>query len=477
MSCLYRNFVLPCLTLTLCALAGHSLNAQSYVVETIKVPKHVRLEVGGMGFWDDGTLALCTRRGEIWKYKDGAFRIFAFGLHEPLGLLTGKQGEAWVIQRGELTHLLDTDGDGQADRFDTINQDWGYTGNYHQYAFGLERDKEGNFYGALGLGFYRGGDRFKGTWLGTQDDIKYRGWVIKITPKGKLIPFAPGLRAPNGITFNPDGDLFTTDNQGSYVACGWMMHVREGDFLGHPSGLTDDKRYKEPWNFSKDKLREMRKRPAVFLPHGAMGNSTSKPIWDTTEGRFGPFAGQAFVGDVQRGKLSRVVMEKVDGEYQGASIPFIFDRLGGGVNRLVFDKTGAMWVGFTGRGWAPGEGLKKITYVGKVPHEILDLKLTTTGFRLTFTKPVDKQAAAEVGNYSLRHFELPWHAGYGTGQTNAKPVIPKAAKVSADGRVVTLVLPELLPEKIYEFHLDALIAADGSALEHPMAYYTLNRLK
>ena len=77
----------------------------------------------------------------------------------------------------------------------------------------------------------------------------------------------------------------------------------------------------------------------------------------------------------------------------------------------------------------------------------------------------------------MRHFELPWHAGYGTGQTNAKPVIPKAAKVSADGRVVTLVLPELLPEKIYEFHLDALIAADGSALEHPMAYYTLNRLK
>ncbi len=465
------------LAVGMACLAIRPVMAQSYVVETIQVPKSIRLEVGGMGFWDDGTLLLCTRRGEIWKYKDGAFRTFAFGLHEPLGLLPGKRGEAWVIQRGELTHLTDTDGDGRADRFDTVNQDWGYTGNYHQYAFGLERDKQGNFYGALGLGFYRGGDRFKGTWLGTQDEIKYRGWVIKITPGGKLIPFAPGLRAPNGITLNPEGDLFTTDNQGSYIACGWLMHVREGDFLGHPSGLVDDKRYKEPWNFSKDKLLEMRKRPAVFLPHGVMGNSTSKPVWDTTKGRFGPFAGQAFVGDVQRGKLSRVTMEKVDGEYQGACFPFIFDRLGGGVNRLIFDKQGTMWIGFTGRGWAPGEGMKKVTYVGKVPHEILDMKLTTTGFRLTFTKPVDKAAAVEVGNYSFRHFELPWHAGYGAGQTKAQTVVPKAVKVSADGLEVTLDLPELLAEKIYELHLSDLVATDGSELEHPMAYYTLNRLK
>ena len=66
-----------------------------------------------------------TRRGEVWKYKDGRFEIFTFGLHEPLGLLTGKKGEIWVIQRGEVSHITDTDGDGQADRFDTVNQGWG----------------------------------------------------------------------------------------------------------------------------------------------------------------------------------------------------------------------------------------------------------------------------------------------------------------------------------------------------------------
>lgn len=464
------------LAIALCLLPG-SVSAQSYVIENIPIPKNIRLEVGGMGFWEDGTLVMCTRRGEVWKYKNGRFDRFAFGLHEPLGLLTGKTGEIWVMQRGELSHITDTDADGKADRFDAINQDWGYTGNYHQYAFGLARDKEGNFYGTLGLGFYRGGDRFKGTWLGTLDDIKYRGWVIKITPKGKLIPFAPGLRAPNGIQLSPEGELFTTDNQGSYIACGWLMHVRKGEFLGHPSGLIDDKRFKEPWKLSRKKLLEMRKRPAVFLPHGVMGNSTSQPIWDTTKGRFGPFAGQIFVGDVQRGELSRVALEKVDGEYQGACFPFIFKRLGGGVNRLVFDKKGALWVGFTGRGWAPGEGLKKITWTRKVPHEIYSMSLTRTGFKLRFTKPVDREEAAKISNYSLRHFELAWHAGYGTSPSKAKAIIPRAATVSTDGREVTLELPELLPEKVYELHITGLNATDGSKLEHPMAFYTLNRLR
>lgn len=450
---------------------------QSYQVETIDVPSHIRLEVGGMGFWDDGTLVMCTRRGEVWKYKNGKFRRFAFGLHEPLGLHAGKVGEIWVIQRGEVTHITDTDEDGKADRFDTLNQGWGYTGNYHQYAFGLERDKQGNFYATLGLGFYRGGDRFKGTWLGTQDDIKYRGWVIKITPEGELVPFAPGLRAPNGITIAPDGEIFTTDNQGSYIACGWLMHVTQGDFLGHPSGLIDDPRHKEPWSYSREKMLALRKRPAVFLPHGVMGNSTSKPIWDTTQGRFGPFAGQAFVGDVQNGKLSRVVLEKVNGEYQGACIPFIFDKLGGGVNRMVFDDQGTLWVGFTGRGWAAGEGLKKITYTGAAPFEIQTMSLTRTGFDLTFTKPVDEAAAGNIGNYSLRHFELDWHAGYNTSPGNAQNVEIKSAVVSQNRRTVSLELSDLQPEKIYELNIAGVFAADKSKIENPKAFYTLNHLR
>lgn len=468
-----KTFVLAVVALV--ALTA-PLMAQSYVVRSIKVPEDIRLEVGGMGFWPDGSLVMCTRRGEVWTYKDGRFERYAFGLHEPLGLLTGKQGELWLMQRGELTHVTDEDGDGRGDNFETINQDWGYTGNYHQYAFGLIRDREGNFYGTTGLGFYRGGDRFKGTWLGTMDDVKYRGWVLKFTPEGRMIPFAPGLRAPNGIGMSPDGEIFTTDNQGSYIACGWLMHVRQGDFLGHPSSLIDDSRFNEPWKMTREELLKIRKRPAAFLPHGIMGNSTSQPIWDTTEGKFGPFAGQVLVGDVQNGRLSRVCLENVDGEYQGAAIPFIYDKFGGGVNRLVFDQQGVLWVGFTGRGWAAGEGLKNVTYTGVVPPEIHSVKLLSDGFRISFTKPLDEQTATNTDSYSLRHFELAWQAAYGTSPGNSTTVRPDSAVLSDDRLSVDLKLPELLTKKIYEFRIDGIRTAAGESIAHPLAFYTLNRL-
>ena len=449
---------------------------QSYVVTSIKVPTDIRLEVGGMGFWPDGTLVMCTRRGEVWKYKNGRFDRYAFGLHEPLGLIAGKQGELWLMQRSELTHVTDEDGDGVGDNFETINQDWGYTGNYHQYAFGLIRDKNGNFYGTTGLGFYRGGDRFKGTWLGTLDEIKYRGWVLKFTPQGRMIPFAPGLRAPNGIGLSPTGEIFTTDNQGSYIACGWLMHVRQGDFLGHPSGLIDDPRFQEPWKMSRDELLKVRKRPAAFLPHGVMGNSTSQPIWDTTGGQFGPFQGQVLVGDVQNGRLSRICLEQVDGEYQGAAIPFIYNRLGGGVNRLIFDKAGELWIGFTGRGWAAGEGLKKVSYTGVVPAEIQSINLLKDGFRISFTKPMDPSTANDPDNYSIRHFELAWQAAYGTAPSKNTNVKPASAQLSEDGLSVVLKLAELQAEKIYEFRIDGLRTRSQAPIEHPLAFYTLNRL-
>ena len=471
------RFFRAALSATLLLSLAAATQAQSYVVESIKVPQDIRLEIGGMGFWPDGTLVMCTRRGEVWKYKGGRFDRYAFGLHEPLGLLAGKQGELWLMQRSELTHVTDEDGDGEGDNYETINQGWGYTGNYHQYAFGLVRDKGGNFYGTTGLGFYRGGDRFKGTWLGTLDDIKYRGWVLKFTPKGEMIPFAPGLRAPNGIGLSPGGEIFTTDNQGSYIACGWLMHVREGDFLGHPSGLIDDPRFKEPWTIPRDELLKIRKRPAAFLPHGVMGNSTSQPIWDTTKGKFGPFAGQVLVGDVQNGRLSRICLEKIDGEFQGAAIPFIYDRFGGGVNRLIFDKNGALWVGFTGRGWAAGEGLKKVTFTGVTPSEILKINLTDEGFRMTFTKPIDRKSASNPDNYSIRHFELVWQAAYGTSPSKTTNVKPTSVEVSRDGKSVHLKLPELLAEKVYEFHIDNIRTETGGAIEHPMAFYTLNRRK
>ena len=90
--------------------------------------------------------------------------------------------------------------------------------------------------------------------------------------------------------------------------------------------------------------------PCVWFPYGRMGQSASEPRWDTTGGKFGPFAGQCFVGDQTKSIVMRVYLEKINGRYQGACFPF---RSGFecGVNRLVFGPDGSLYVGMTNRGW------------------------------------------------------------------------------------------------------------------------------
>ena len=94
-----------------------------------------------MEFAPDGTLMLCTREGEVWKYliKKKQWSLFADGLHESLGLwIDPKTSETFVIQRGEITKLVDTNGDGRADLYESFNAGWGVTDNYHEYAFGFQ---------------------------------------------------------------------------------------------------------------------------------------------------------------------------------------------------------------------------------------------------------------------------------------------------------------------------------------------------
>jgi len=45
-----------------------------------------------------------------------------------------------VLQRPELTRLRDTDGDGVADHYETLNDDWQVTDNWHEFTFGLRRE-------------------------------------------------------------------------------------------------------------------------------------------------------------------------------------------------------------------------------------------------------------------------------------------------------------------------------------------------
>jgi hypothetical protein len=209
-----------------------------------------------------------------------------------------------------------------------------------------------------------------------------------------------------------------------------------------------------------------------------MGQSASEPRWDTTGGKFGPFAGQCFVGDQTKSMVMRVFLEKVKGRYQGACFPF---RSGFqcGINRLVFGPDGSLYAGQTNRGWGSvgGKpyGLQRLVFTGVAPFEILTMKLTKTGFDLTFTKPLDPASAARLTGYSLQSFTHYYWSTYGSPEVDRKAEKIGKVEVSRDGRKVSLTVGGLKPGRVYELHLDGVKSKTGEPVLHPEAYYTLNQ--
>jgi hypothetical protein len=435
-----------------------------YRLETVSLPKGLVLEAGGMGFARDGTLVVCTRRGEIWRAKDGAWSLFASGLHEPLGLWVEDAGDVAVVQRTELTRVRDEDGDGKADRFEPISRGWENVPRSTAYAFGLVKDAEGNFVAASSAHAPPGG--------------KYLGWCFKVTPRGEFVPWASGFRTPNGLGLDAAGELFITDNQGDYVGTSAMYHVQKGKFYGHPHSLASHPELGGR-SLSTGELDALRTPAAVQFPHGILGRSPSQPLCDTTGGRFGPFEGQFFVGDQSSCIVTRVALETVGGTVQGAAFPF---RTGfqSGNNRLAWAPDGSLWVGQTDRGFgAVGGrpfGLERVAWSGRVPFEIRSMRATASGFDLVFTKPADRGAASDPARYSLQRYRYLYHGTYGSPQVDLSPVPVEGVEVSADGRRVSLRVGRRVEGRIYELHVRDLRAADGAPLLHPEAYYTLTRL-
>ena len=125
-----------------------------------------------------------------------------------------------------------------------------------------------------------------------------------------------------------------------------------------------------------------------------------------TNGKFGPFSGQLFIGEMNRDRILRVMLEKVDGEFQGACIPFIDGHgLRTGNNRLAFAPDGSLWVGQISFGGWPGEpGMQRIVFTGDTPMDVYTMNLTRKGFDLTFTQPVDAASATNPVNYKIRRY-------------------------------------------------------------------------
>jgi hypothetical protein len=457
--------------------------ADSYSIQPYPTPPGIVCEVTGMDHTDDGTLYICTRRGDIWAQKSGDWKRFAHGLHEPMGLLA-RTDEIIVTQRPEITRLTVQDGDGVADLYETINDQFSMDANFHQYNYGLVDGKMGTLHGILSCSGLSKPDGSPASAFGFSP-IPYRMWSYQITSKGDFRPWSSGLRTANGIGKNLEGELFAADNQGDWVGTSMLHHLEEGDFHGHPAALRwqkDFSYHEDPKSAPIELLQKMRKLPAIHFPHGELANSPGSPICDTTGGKFGPFAGQFFIGDIVHARIIRVALEKVNGQYQGACFSFYHaEGLKAGICRLDFSPAGELIVGRTGEGnWArgiPGSGLQKITYSGTPPFEIDRIELQSDGFLFYFTQPINQSIKLDPKNFGVQSYHYPYGPNYGYPKTDIQKVVPTGIETSLDAKAIKLLVPNLQKRKVYQFNLPQIKDTDGRTLRNPVAYYTLNELK
>jgi cytochrome c551/c552 len=210
-----------------------------------------------------------------------------------------------------------------------------------------------------------------------------------------------------------------------------------------------------------------------------LGISTSEIIKDESNGAFGPFAGQLFVGDQGKSNLTRVFIEKVNGEYQGAAFPFK-DGFQSGTLRMVFGNDGSMFVGETNRGWGSAgittAGIERLVWTGKIPFEMKTMKATPDGFEVEFTKPVNKATAADFKNFQIRSFIYKYQPVYGSPTVDEKFLTVKGLKVSDDGLKIRMLVDGLREHYIHELKVNGVKDTDGKTLLHSLAFYTLNNI-
>lgn len=461
----------------------------------------VVLEISGMAFIDDDRLAVCTRKGEIWilsgmmkaPQEPLRFHRFATSLHEPLGLLYDN-GDFLTTQRSEVTRVRDTDGDMVADEFETVAKGWGVSGHYHEFVFGPEKDGNGNLWITLNIATnVKGQDQINRSIYEPTLKVRqarWRGWGIRISPDGTLHPVCAGMRSPSGIGKNAAGDMFYTDQQGHWVSAGSLQHMREGVFFHHPESLAS---MNEPGSTIQGVNRipngvtfpqavsqfPALKPPAVWFPYKKMGQSATDVMLDESEGKFGPFHGQLFIGEFTQAAVNRVFLEKVDGEYQGACFPF---RRGfaSAVLRLCQGSDGNVMAGLTNRGWSSlgsaSYGLQRLEWTGKTPFEIQEMRATSTGFDLLFTKPVDPQTAKSISSYIMDSYTYLYHNNYGSDEIQKRRLKIQSAELLPDNRTVRLDVEGRRPMFVHELIASGIRSETGEPLLHNQAYYTLNRI-
>ncbi|MDB5050925.1 MAG: hypothetical protein JWO30_3996 [Fibrobacteres bacterium] len=342
---------------------------------------------------------------------------------------------------------------------------------WHQWVFTpLYRD--GYFYGPYSGSINGGG------WSNVDPTSALSGAFLKWNLGGNLEAFAGGLRSPNGANLDPaTGEMFVTDNQGSWLPSSTFMRIRQGRFYGHRQNSPEVDTggniiATHAANFAEGLPYEP---PVAWLPHGIVRSSPSQPILL----RKGTFAGDWLIGDVNGMGLVRVSLDKVGDGYNGAVFWFSRGTNLSALNRMAEAPDGGIVIGTItriGGNWPAGDKSPLYLLTAKPQATAFDIKSVRSlddGLELEFTQPVNPDSVGPE-HFNVKSSQYIRQKEYGIGKQGDENRTVTETEPSQDRKRVHLKIGALPTDRVVYIKVEGLFSSGGKTLWNDEAWFTLN---
>ena len=446
---------------------GHKegLFAIDWLMPPFDNPWDCRMKLSGIDFLNDANRAVaCTTDGDVWMItglieNKGtlSWQRIGAGLFQPLGIKVLGE-EIYVICRDQLVRLRDFNEDHETDFYESFNHDHQVTDHFHEFAMGLQADKQGNLY-------YAKSGRHAREAL-----IPQHGTLLKVSKDGsKTSIIATGFRAANGVCINPDGSFIVTDQQGFWNPMNRVNWVQgDGNFYGNMWG------YDPP----DDTTRAAMQPPMVWIDM-EFDRSPSEMLWVDSE-KWGPLNGGLLSFSYGFGKIQLVLPEKVDGQMQGGVIDLPGVKFLTGVMRGRFNQADGHLYACGMSAWGTtqmmkGGGLYRLRYTGKPLTIPVQLKTWEAGIELTFASELEMESAQDLTNYEVKTWSIVRSSKYGSDRYNIRNLKISKSLVQKDGKSIKLLIEDMKPVDIMTIKYD-IKNSDGNNL-HGTVQNTIHNLR